>query len=481
MIEKLRDNFDEMVVYKDLRKSNFFSSLSLPAFLRDWLLKKFQDEEGRYDLEEVMDFVRTYLPRQDQWIQIKNRIVYEHEYVKLLTRISVDINIKTQAVSFSLPDFGLNNKETIIEPEVWEYCKKDLVKGSETWGVVELGYRMPDPDMKLDGKIKLVSFTDFCPYEVDLDYYKDVRASFTVEEWIDVLLGAVDYNAAGYKDQGEKLSVLKRLLPFVEKRLNMIELAPKGTGKSYLFGHVSRFGLLVDGGRITRAKMFYDTASRTPGFITGHDFVAIDEVKLVTFGDVNEMRSSLQGYMEYGKVDIAGNEVVSDAGIMFLGNIQQERMNEYDNMFSELPSLFQESALLDRIHGFIKGWDIPRMNDDLKISGWALNSEYFASILHELRHDVSYRGIVDDLLVVPPRADTRDTEAVKRMCTAYLKLLFPQVRDAEEVDRKAFRRYCLYPAKQMRNIVKIQLGILDSEFKGKDVPKIEVRGADHAD
>ena len=96
-------------------------------------------------------------------------------------------------------------------------------------------------------------------------------------------------------------------------------------------------------------------------------------------------------------------------------------------MLGELPTLFQETALLDRIHGFVKGWDIPRMNDGLKLTGWALNSEYFCSILHELRNDMSYRAIVEKIVEVPEHADTRDTEAIKRLATAYLKLLFPNV------------------------------------------------------
>ena len=475
MIEKLKECFDEMVVYKDLKKNNFFSALSLPAFLRDWLLKKFEDDEGNFDIEEVSEFIQTYLPKKEDLISIKNRIIHENEYVKILTKISVDIDIKTGNVSFSLPDFGLTNKETIIESHIWEQCKDELVNGNETWGVVELGYRMPDDAMKIQGKIKLVSFTNFCPYTVDLDYYKDARSEFTISEWIDVILGAIDYNANGYKDNVQKLSMLKRLLPFVEKRLNIIELAPKGTGKSYLFGHISRYGLLTDGGKVTRAKMFYDASKKTPGFIMGNDFVAIDEVKLVTFGDVNEMRSIMQGYMEYGTFNFGGYDGKADAGIVFLGNIAQDNMNIYENMFSELPALFQESALLDRIHGFIEGWKIPRMNDDLKISGWALNSEYFSSIMHLLRDDASYRSIVDALIEIPEQADTRDTEAVKRIATAYLKLLFPNVRHPEDITASDFNKYCLRPAREMRHIIKIQLGILDKEFKGKDVPSFTVK------
>ena len=150
-------------------------------------------------------------------------------------------------------------------------------------------------------------------------------------------------------------------------------------------------------------------------------------------------------------------------------------MSEYESMFEELPSVFHESALIDRFHGFIQGWNIPRMNDDLKISGWALNSEYFCSILHELRDDASYRAIVDALVVVPEAADTRDTEAVKRIATAYLKLLFPHVRSPHDIDPQEFKRYCLKRAMSMRHHIKLQLGILDEEYRGKNIPAFTVK------
>lgn len=481
MIEKLREYFDEMVVYKDLKKSNFFSALSLPSFLRDWLLKKFEDEDGKFDIEEVSSFIHEYLPKKDEWISIKNRIIVENERVKFLTKISVDINIKNQEITFALPDFGLTNRETIIESDVWYQCKDELVKGKETWGVVELGYRLPDEELKIPGRIKLVSFTDFCPYSVDLDYYKETRAQFNIKEWIDIILGAIDYNAVGYADEHEKLTMLTRLLPFVEKRLNLIELAPKGTGKSYLFGRVSKFGWLSSGGVMSRAKMFYDISKRTPGLVCGNDFIALDEVQTISFTDVDEMRAALKGYMESGVFTVGNYEGTADSGIILLGNISKDNMDEYKSMFSELPSAFHESALIDRFHGFIKGWDIPRMHDDLKISGWALNSEYFCTIMHLLREDASYRAIVDQLIVVPDHADTRDTEAVKRITTAYLKLLFPQVRSAEDVDFREFQMYCLRPAAKMRQIIKKQLGILDIEFKGKDVPVFSVRKTSNED
>ncbi len=477
-----------MVVYKDLKKSNFFSALSLPSFMRDWLLKKFEDENGHFDPDEVFHFVRTYLPRKDDWTAIKNRVIIEQERVKFLAKVSVDIDIKTGEVSFSLPDFGLTSRDTIIEDSVWQDCKEDLVRGRETWGMVEIGYRPPDDyDTSFSksnargatqGKIKLTAFKTFCPYTIDIDYFKDARREFTTAEWLDVLLGAVDYNASGYLgDEEKKLTMLTRLLPFVEKRLNLIELAPKGTGKSYLFGRVSRFGWLSSGGVMSRAKMFYDQNRRIEGLISGNDFIVLDEVQTISFSDVDEMRAALKGYLESGIFTVGNYEGTAEAGVILCGNIKKETMDEdgFGNMFEELPSVFHESALIERFHGFIKGWNIPRMNDDLKISGWALNSEYFCSIMHELRNDMSYRAIVDELIEVPEAADTRDTEAVKRIATAYLKLLFPHVRSADDITAREFKRYCLDRARNMRDTIRYQLGKLDVEYRGKDIPAFSVR------
>lgn len=482
MSDKLRENFADMVVYKDLGKMSFLKTLKLPAFLRDWVLRKFEDDDGQFDVDELLEFVSTYMPRKEEWLSIKNRISKEYERVKLLTRISTDIDIKTNEVSFSLPDYGLMNRDTVIEDDVWENVHDDLVRSNEVWGVVELGYRPPDESArpKIPGKIKLTGFTSFTPYTVDLDFYKDTRSEFSIDEWIDVLLGAMDYNAAGYKDRPEKLSMLKRLLPFVEKNLNIIELAPKGTGKSYVFGNISKFGLLVDGGTVSRPKMFYDKARRSYGFIVGHDYVAIDEVKKVQFTDVSQMQSIFQGYMESGKCNVDGSEIKSDAGVVFLGNIEQSNMDEYKNMLTELPTLFKESALVDRMHGFVRGWDIPPMRPELKCSGWALNTEYFCSILHLLRDDISYRAIVDSLVQVSEGAYERHVEAVKRLTTAYLKLFFPNVRSAADVKRDEFKQFCLNPAIKMRGIIQKQLAIIDPDEYSKpykQMPKFTLRDA----
>ncbi len=474
VVERLKDCFDMMVVYKDLNQNNFISSFKLPSFMRDYILKNFQDDEGNVDVDGAVEFIRNYIPKKDDWKSIQNRIINHGETIKILAKITIDIDIATGEITFTLPDYGLQKSNTTIPKEVWAACSEALLKSEENWGVVELGYQYAY-DSKTPGKIKLNDYKDFCPYDVDLEEFKDARSNFTLDEWIDILLGAVDYNASGYTDKPQKLSVIQRLLPFVEKRINLMELAPAGTGKSYLFGQISRYGWLVSG-KVSRAKLIYDMGRKQDGIVALRDFVALDEIREAEYMEDEEIQAALQAIMENGKYRAGDNhEVNVDAGIIFLGNIQSKVMDEYNNMFGELPRPFHQTQFLDRIHGFIKGWDLPRMNDDLKVRGWALNSEYFSSIMHELREDPSYRSIVDTLIEMPPKADTRDTEAVKRITTAYLKLLFPNVRKPEDISARDFNRYCLRPAMDMRGIIRIQMGIIDEKEAGKTVPPFAVR------
>lgn len=489
-IQKLRRCFEAMAVFKDLSQGNLFKTLGLPSFMRDWLLQRFEDNNGVFDTSQLQDFVHTFIPKNNEWTSIKDRIITGYETVRILAKITINIDVITGEISFALPDFGLHNRETMIDTDVWERCRENLVSGHETWGMLELNYRPPDDTVKpkLPGKIRLLSFRDFCPYNIDLEYYKDVRKEFTINEWIDIVLGAVDYKAEGYEvakindpnndlpdPDTMKMTMLARVLPFVEKQLNLIELAPMGTGKSYLFGQVSRYGWLSTSAKMTRAKLFYDAARREQGLVGQNDFIVLDEIQKTVFED--GMGSLFQGYLEQGKFSQGNYSCSATSGFVLCGNILPEIMKQdgYAYMFGNLPPLFQDAAMIDRFHGFIKGWNIPRMNSTLKIDGWALNSEYFTAILHILRDDISYRHIVDELIEVPAGADERDTESVKRVSTAYLKLLFPHVRKVSDITEAEFSRYCFRPAMKMRYTIKYQMGLMNEQYRGKDLPALKIR------
>lgn len=474
--EKLKAVFGDMLVYKSSANSKFFSALSLPSFMRDWLVMRFADSEGQIDKDEVGTYVKKTIPKKEQWNDYLVTLLHENRPVRFLAKIKIDYDTATRTALFSLPDFGVPQKkgEAIVDWAVIDAYRDFLVSPNEVWGIVEIICELDDKGK--NNVFRLVDFSPFCPYSIDLEYYIQARDNFTTDEWIDVLLSAIDYNPNGYASQKQKLTMLSRLLPFVEKRLNLIELAPKETGKSYLFAQISKYGWLVSGGSISRAKMFYDIGKKTPGLVSHYDYVAFDEIQSIKFTDAMEMQGALKGYLESGEYRVGDHKGTGDAGLVLLGNIDTSLMNEYQNMFIDLPDIFHESALLDRFHGFIKGWDIPKMKESLKANGWALNTEYFGEILHMLRDELSYRAVVDAMLELPKNSATRDTEAIKRICTGYLKLLFPNATDPSKISVQKFKTYCLEPAMEMRSVIKTQLGIIDyGEFGNSTIPEITIK------
>ncbi len=471
---KLKQYFGDMLVYKSSSNSKFFSALSLPSFMRDWLVMRFSDDEGVINKQEVSEYVKRVIPKKEQWNEYLVDLLHNDQAARFLAKIKIDFDAKTKTALFSLPDFEVPKKrgEAIVDWGVIEANRSYLLSPTEVWGIVEIIVDETDKG----NVFKLVDFQPFCPYTIDIDYYIEARQYFSIDEWINVLLSAIDYNPKGYVSKRQKMTMLSRLLPFVEKRLNLIELAPKETGKSYVFAQLSKFGWLVSGGSISRAKMFYDIGKRTQGLVSRYDYVAFDEIQSIKFTDAMEMQGALKGYLESGEYRVGDSRGVGDAGLILLGNIDSELMDINQNMFKDLPDIFHESALLDRFHGFIKGWDIPKMKESLKANGWALNTEYFGEIMHTLRDELSYRAVVDQLLKLPQNSATRDTEAIKRICTAYLKLLFPNATDVSKIDISLFEEYCLAPAMEMRRIIKNQLGIIDEgEFGGTAIPEITIK------
>lgn len=473
-IDKLRSAFPQTTVFKDQSLIATFKAAGIPAFLRDWILKRKAGADGRIgNKEDLRRYVNDIIPQKEDKLGLIDNAIEMGHTKKFLAKVNIEIDLRKKIVTFEIPTLGIAHRETLIEDYIWDKIKDEVIKTSGGWGLLELSYLPPDRERIngcKHGRLTLLEFKNFCPYKVNIDAFREARRLFTAEEWMDVILGAIDYNPEGYKSWVEKHTMITRLLPFVQPNLNLVELAPKGTGKSYLYGSVGKYGWLVSGGTLSRAKMFRDIARGQDGLIATNDFVALDEIQSILFPEPSEMQGSLKAYMEQGYATFGKDRVAGKAGVIVLGNIPAEDMNETKNMFHTLPSVFHESALIDRFHGFIKGRNIPRMKEKLKMNGWALNSEYFSEIMHLLRADAEcllYRSVVEDLLEYPSGADTRDTEAVFRLCSAYLKLLFPHFTNVKKVNVADFVEYCLRPAVEMRRIIRNQLQLIDSAEYGK--------------
>ena len=462
--EKIRKYFSAMSIFKDPERTNsIFAGRNLPAFVKDFLLKRYLNiQTGEIDTLALTQFLNQVVPSNGG--SVKDKIVSGEEVV-LLARFIINIDLNKGIKQFSIPDYGIKLKEGIIPEYTYNKHKGELVDG-EKWGIIKLCLLLDDDGKKYH--VQMVDYKPFRPYSsVDVNYLAEARQHFTIQEWMDVLLSAMEYDPDGFTNMTQKMEFLTRLLIFAEPRLNVIELAPKGTGKSYVFGNLSKYGWLVSGGKVTRAKLFFDKTKQQNGIIKNHDFTVFDEIQTIVFQEPAEIQAALKSYLESGKTTIDNQEFTSECGLMLMGNIplteQHRPVSPF--YFNSLPENFRESALLDRFHCFIEGWLLPRINTSMIFKGWTINVEYFSEIMHTMRTQNIYNQIYDELVEIAPNTDTRDSKAVKRIATAYMKLLFPHWRTVEEVNKQEFETFCLHPAIHRRGIVKQQCHYIDPEFK----------------
>lgn len=471
--DKIRQYFSAMSIFKDPERTNsLFAGRNLPAFVKDFLLKRYLNiQTGEIDTLALTQFLDQVVPSKTG--SVKDNIVSGEEVV-LLARFIINIDLNKGIKQFSIPDYGIKLKEGIIPEFTYNKHKGELTDG-EKWGIVKLCL-LPDDKGNLY-HVQMVDYKPFKPYSsVDVNYLAEARQHFTTQEWMDVLLSAMEYDPDGFANQTQKMEFLTRLLIFTEPRLNVIELAPKGTGKSYVFGNLSKYGWLVSGGKVTRAKLFFDKTKQQNGIIKNHDFTVFDEIQTIVFQEPAEIQAALKSYLESGKTTIDNQEFSSECGVMLMGNIplteQHRPVSPF--YFDSLPANFKESALLDRFHCFIEGWLLPRIDTSMIFKGWTINVEYFSEILHTMRTDNTYGLLFDQLVRFEDKADVRDKNAIKRIATGYMKLLFPHWRTIEAVDHDAFDVYCLQPAVHRRGIVKDQCHNIDPEFKIR-MPEVSIR------
>ena len=460
--QKVRQYFSAMSIYKDPMATNsIYAGRNLPSFVKDYLLKRYLNvSTGEIDTLGLNAFLDKVIPANGG--TVKDDILAGKE-VTLLARFSIYIDLVKGEKQFAIPDYGIKQREGIIPDYVYAKHPGELVDG-EKWGIVKLCL-LPDDDNDKKNHVRMVDFKPFKPYSsVDIEYLREARQHFTNEEWFDVLLSAMEYDPDGFTSMTQKMEFLTRLLIFIEPRLNVIELAPKGTGKSYVFGNLSKYGWLVSGGKVTRAKLFYDKQKQQNGIIKNHDFTVFDEIQTIIFQEPAEIQAALKAYLESGKTTIDNNEFTSECGLMLMGNIplSANRLPISPNYFDSLPSNFKESALLDRFHTFIEGWKLPRVNDSMIFKGWTINVEYFSEIMHTMRIQNSYGLLFDELVEFEAKSDVRDSKAIKRIATV------------EDVDKEAFDLYCLQPAVYRRGIIKEQCHLIDSEFKAR-MPEMRVK------
>ena len=462
--EKIIDIYESSCIDKSLYSSSGLNEQSIPVFVGEWLIDR-QMKGGDWDenvKQQVVGFIHKFMPSKDEVEDLKQRL-RNGENVSILEYISPKVNLNRDETYLDSGSLG-NQKVLIEEFLLTKYPR--LLKGG-LWGLAMYGYRRTDDG----GEVWLNDFKPLQAAAIDFDEYVESRSKFSVDEWVELLINSLGYSAdeSGYGTKQKREALLSRLLPFVQRRVNLFELAPKGTGKSFLFGQFSRYSRLIEGGAVSPAVLFYNENTKVPGLFTQFDVVVFDEAQTLSFSSPDETVAKLKGYLEQGKYSKGRYTVSADAGAVFIANVQIDKDGmpiNRNNLFGELPKILQESALLDRIHGILPGWNLPRMTVNALSTGVGFKADFLGEIFHSMRTRLEFDRYVEDRSYMIGSKDFRDVRAIMRMSSGFLKLLFPNLN---EISDEQYVEHCLKPAIALRQRLREQLYYIDPEFKNYEI------------
>jgi ATP-dependent Lon protease len=446
---KLRRAFGPYVVRKDLVHSQEISRL--PRFISEYLIAKFcssEDDPASDDLKKLADFVNVHFPELRDKDKILHDIMTLGSYA-LMDEFKVETDIKGGKHRLIIPCLNVRDAKilsTILDENA------DLLR-SGMWGIATLKYvpeieeagfgsglsvtNVIQPKRRSSEDSTPMLMTKFTPFEVSnvaLSEFASKRKSFTREEWIEVLVKSIGLNPGSY-DARQRLLLLSRLVPLVESNCNILELGPKATGKTYLFRNISYSTRLISGGKVSPAVLFYNISTKTVGEIGVRDCVALDEIGKLIFSNSEEMLGKLKDYMVDGFFERGPKKGHAKASLVFMGNLEfRKELPGPTDIIAALPSFMKDSALLDRIHSFIPGWELPKImqSSEHLASGYGIVADYLSEIFHQMSLDSYYSNIVSERLRIEEEAGggvtIRDEKAIKKVSTGLLKLISPDKR-----------------------------------------------------
>ncbi|EFH84786.1 BREX system Lon protease-like protein BrxL [Ktedonobacter racemifer] len=458
--EKALQYYGEVCVNKGLVRKASIGTTSVPMYVSEWIVSRYLTD-GQIDAaarQNMRDFVNKHLPSKDQKEQLKSKLKNGGTLL-ILDTYSVEVNLRTNEYILKIP--CLDENKATIEPYIVELYP--LLLNGGVWGVGRLEYQSPDEREHTFGQIRMVDFRPMQAATIDMELFCEQRKYFTLEEWRDLLVSSMGYNPAFYTPE-QMMLLLARLVPIVQERVNLIELAPKGTGKSFVYLNLSRHVRLISGGKVTAAVLFHNNATNQSGLLTRFDVVVFDEAQSLSFDNPNEVIGVLKDYLESGSFSRGGKQQnTATSGIVMIANIPlaADGNPRFENLFLDLPEFLRETAFIDRIHGILPGWKLPRIEAESISTHIGFKADFFGDVLHSLRRTAGYEDHIKAYGQITGTNDIRDRNAIIRLATGYLKLLFPDLKPSQE----ELVNYCLRPAASLRQLVRNQLTIMDPEYK----------------
>ncbi len=416
--------FDGFIVRKDLVRL-FKGQYAVPTYVGEFLLGRYCATTDQEEIEEGLLIVER---------QLRERVVRSGEEelfkswarergsVKIFDIISARLDAQTDSYLATLPSLRLNNVR--LSPELVNAHQRLLTGGF--YAETELEY---DPAIATQKSGRPFGVIGLRPIQLSkrqvLAELARGRESFTSAEWKHFLIRSIGLEPKCLTPRNQDI-ILLRMVPFVERNYNMAELGPRGTGKSHLFQQVSPYSHLVSGGKATVARMFVNNATGQRGLVCQYDVVCFDEVSGISF-DQKDGVNILKGYMESGEFSRGRESIRAEGCVVIVGNfdVDVEHQQRIGHLFGPLPlEMRDDTAFMDRIHAYLPGWDVPKMDRSLFTNHFGLVSDFLSECWSQLRRQ-SWVAKIMERVQLGPALSGRDTNAVFKTASGLLKLLYP--------------------------------------------------------
>ncbi|MBT4196264.1 MAG: BREX system Lon protease-like protein BrxL [Gammaproteobacteria bacterium] len=457
--KKICDVFAGLVVRKDLVKTVKGNAI-VPSYVLEYLLGQYcatNDEDSiQSGIQTVKEILAKHYVHRNEAGLIRSTIREKGRH-KVIDKVSVALNDKRDVYEAEFSNLGI--KQLLIDSDTIKKHPKLLVGG--VWCIADIEYEHTEDKNNspwILSTLKPIQMSHF-----EYESYIESRKQFSLDEWLDVLLQSMGFNPE-YFGRRSKLLQIARLIPFCERNYNLIELGPKGTGKSHIYSEFSPHGILVSGGEVTVPKLFVNNSSGKIGLVGYWDTVAFDEFagkkKKVDKALVDIMKNYMANKSFSRGIEMLG----ADASMVFVGNTEHSvpYMLKHSELFDALPEKFHDSAFLDRLHCYIPGWEVDIIRGEMFSDGYGFVVDYLAEILRHLRNQ-DFSDQYKDYFTLSSDISTRDRDGINKTFSGLMKILFPQGdATADEIEE------ILQFSMEGRKRVKDQLFRIDSTYADVD-------------
>ena len=453
--KKINEHFGGLVVRKDLVRTVKGNAI-VPTYVLEYLLGQYcatSDEDSILSgIETVKEILRNHYVHRSEANLIRSKIREKGRH-KVIDKIYVSLNEKNDSYEASFLNLGIS--QVLVDTDTIKKHPKLLVSG--VWCIADIEYQFTENSRLVPwvlSSIKPIQLSHF-----DFDKYKSTRSAFSLDEWIDLLIQSIGFNPEHF-DFRTKMLQLMRLVPYCERNYNMVELGPKGTGKSHIYSDFSPHGILISGGEVTVPKLFVNNATGRIGLVGYWDTIAFDEFAGKKKKAGKELVDILKNFMANKSFSRGIDTIGAEASLVFVGNTKHDLsyMLKFSDLFEELPRQYYDSAFLDRIHFYIPGWEVEIIRGEMFSNGFGFVLDYLAEILRTLR-SFDYSQKYKDYFSLSNDISTRDRDGITKTFSGLVKILFPN-GEVSAADTEALLEFAM----EGRKRVKDQLMRIDSTF-----------------